>query len=49
MAGTVTEVPLSVVGSQGNAAGVWIDGVVYPLANEPPPAKPGNWWRKISN
>ena len=31
-------------GSQGNAAGVFIDGVLYTLQGEPPVAKGGKWW-----
>ena len=44
--GRVTEYrPSGLPSSQGNAAGVIIDGVVYTLQGEPPTAKPGSWFK----
>ena len=34
--------------SQGNAAGVYIDGVIYPLQGEPPIAHSGNWFGHVA-
>jgi hypothetical protein len=34
--------------SQGNSAGVFIDGILYTLAGEPPIAKGGNWWTHVA-
>jgi hypothetical protein len=46
--GTITETPVLAVSSQGNPVGVVIDGVVYQLEGEPPPASPGGWLRKTT-
>jgi len=34
--------------SQSNAAGVFIDGILYTLQGEPPKAKGGNWFGHVA-
>jgi len=35
-------------GSESNAAGVFIDGILYALQGEPPKAKGANWFGHVA-